>query len=40
MQVVGHFFENGITHFTEMINSAIGFCTANGEIAPFVGHNA
>lgn len=40
MQVVGHFFENGITSFTTRINSAISFCTANGEVAPFVGHNA
>lgn len=40
MQVVGHFFENGITSFTTRINSAISFCCANGEVAPFVGHNA
>jgi membrane glycosyltransferase len=40
MQVVGHFFENGITSFTTRINSAISFCAANGEVAPFVGHNA
>jgi len=40
MQVVGHFFENGITSFTMRINSAISFGAANGEVAPFVGHNA
>ncbi|KAK4689771.1 hypothetical protein P7C73_g329, partial [Tremellales sp. Uapishka_1] len=40
MQVVGHYFENGITSFTTRINSAISFCAANGEVAPFVGHNA
>ncbi|KAE8540332.1 hypothetical protein D1P53_003277 [Cryptococcus gattii VGV] len=40
MQVVGHFFENGITSFTTRINTAISFCAANGEVAPFVGHNA
>lgn len=40
MQVAHHFFENGIAHFTRVINKAISFCVANGEIAPFVGHNA
>ncbi|WVO23791.1 uncharacterized protein IAS62_005148 [Cryptococcus decagattii] len=40
MQVVGHFFENGITSFTTGIDTAISFCAANGEVAPFVGHNA
>ncbi|EIW68700.1 hypothetical protein TREMEDRAFT_31854 [Tremella mesenterica DSM 1558] len=40
MQVVGHYFENAITSFTIRINSAISFCAANGEVAPFVGHNA
>ena len=40
MQVAHHYFENGITHFTRRINKAISFGCANGEIAPFVGHNA
>ena len=40
MLVIGHYFENGIAHFTRRINKAISFCCANGEVAPFVGHNA
>ncbi|KAJ8457048.1 hypothetical protein ONZ45_g18470 [Pleurotus djamor] len=40
MQVAYHYFENGITHFTRRINKAISMGCANGEIAPFVGHNA
>ncbi|KIL67128.1 hypothetical protein M378DRAFT_329332 [Amanita muscaria Koide BX008] len=40
MQVAHHYFENGITHFTRRINRCISFGCANGEVAPFVGHNA
>ncbi|CAN8100527.1 unnamed protein product [Discula destructiva] len=40
MQVVNHFFENGITFFTNLIYSAIRYTVANGDVAPFVGHNA
>lgn len=31
MMVIGHYFENGIAHFTRRINKAISFCCANGE---------
>ncbi|EIW53035.1 uncharacterized protein TRAVEDRAFT_75216 [Trametes versicolor FP-101664 SS1] len=40
MQVAHHYFENGIAHFTRRINKCISMGCANGEIAPFVGHNA
>lgn len=40
MQVAHHYFENGITHFTRRINKSISMGCANGEVAPFVGHNA
>lgn len=40
MQVAHHYFENGITHFTQRINKCISLGCANGEVAPFVGHNA
>ncbi|KAF8151650.1 glycosyl transferase family group 2-domain-containing protein [Crassisporium funariophilum] len=40
MQVAKHFFENGIAHFTRRINKCISLGCANGEVAPFVGHNA
>ena len=40
MQVAFHYFENGIAHFTRRINKCISFGCANGEVAPFVGHNA
>lgn len=40
MQVVHDFFENGITFFTNMIYTAIEYTVANGDVAPFVGHNA
>ena len=40
MQVAHHYFENGITHFTRRINKCISMGCANGEMAPFVGHNA
>lgn len=34
------FFENGITFFTNLIYTAIKYAVANGDVAPFVGHNA
>lgn len=40
MQVANHYFENGIAHFTRRINKCISLGCANGEVAPFVGHNA
>lgn len=40
MQVVNNFFENGITFFTNLIYSAIRYTVSNGDVAPFVGHNA
>ncbi|KAF8437732.1 glycosyl transferase family group 2-domain-containing protein [Terfezia claveryi] len=40
MQVTQDYFENGITFFTNLVYSAIRFGVGNGEVAPFVGHNA
>lgn len=40
MQVAHHFFENGIAYFTRRINKCISLACANGDVAPFVGHNA
>lgn len=40
MQVQNDFFENGITFFTNLIYSAIRYTVSNGDVAPFVGHNA
>lgn len=40
MQVAHHYFENGVTFFTRRINKCISMACANGEVAPFVGHNA
>ncbi|KAG9312748.1 glycosyl transferase family group 2-domain-containing protein [Chiua virens] len=40
MQVAHHYFENGIAHFTRRINKCISLGCSNGEVAPFVGHNA
>jgi cellulose synthase/poly-beta-1,6-N-acetylglucosamine synthase-like glycosyltransferase len=40
MQVAHHYFENGIAYFTRRINRCISVTCANGEVAPFVGHNA
>ncbi|KAF8551621.1 hypothetical protein OG21DRAFT_1417653 [Imleria badia] len=40
MQVVHHYFENGVAFFTRRINKCISMACANGEVAPFVGHNA
>jgi len=40
MQIAHNYFENGIAHFTRRINKCISMACANGEVAPFVGHNA
>ncbi|EDQ99846.1 uncharacterized protein LACBIDRAFT_192205 [Laccaria bicolor S238N-H82] len=40
MQVAHHYFENGIAYFTKRINRCISMACANGEVAPFMGHNA
>ena len=40
MQVAHDFFENGITFFTNLIYTAIKYTVSNGDVAPFVGHNA
>ncbi|KAL6722080.1 hypothetical protein ACLMJK_001185 [Lecanora helva] len=40
MQISNTYFENGITFFTNLIYSAIRYTVANGDVAPFVGHNA
>ncbi|MCJ1346545.1 hypothetical protein MMC31_004763 [Peltigera leucophlebia] len=40
MQVVHTYFENGITVFTNIIQAAIKYTVSNGDVAPFVGHNA
>ncbi|KAF8191309.1 glycosyl transferase family group 2-domain-containing protein [Pholiota molesta] len=40
MQVAHHYFENGISYFTRRINRCISISCANGEVAPFMGHNA
>lgn len=40
MQVVHNYFENNITFFTNLIYTAIRFGVSNGDVAPFVGHNA
>jgi hypothetical protein len=40
MNVTGSFFERGITFFTNLIYTQIRYAVANGDVAPFVGHNA
>ncbi|KAF2084273.1 hypothetical protein K490DRAFT_75932 [Saccharata proteae CBS 121410] len=40
MNVTNSFFENGITYFTNLIYTQIRYAVANGDVAPFVGHNA
>ncbi|EME46198.1 hypothetical protein DOTSEDRAFT_101420, partial [Dothistroma septosporum NZE10] len=40
MNVTDSYFERGITFFTNLIYIAIRFAVANGDVAPFVGHNA
>ncbi|KAF2748406.1 hypothetical protein M011DRAFT_493770 [Sporormia fimetaria CBS 119925] len=38
--VDNNFFEKGITFFTNLIYTQIRYAVANGDVAPFVGHNA
>ena len=40
MNVTDSFFERGITFFTNLIYTQIKFSVSNGDVAPFVGHNA
>jgi hypothetical protein len=40
MNVTNNFFENGITFYTNMVYTQIKYAIANGDVAPFVGHNA
>ncbi|KAF1962441.1 hypothetical protein CC80DRAFT_487902 [Byssothecium circinans] len=40
MNVTKSFFEKGITFFTNLIYTQIQYAVANGDVAPFVGHNA
>ena len=40
MNVTDSYFENGITFFTNLVYTQIKYAVANGDVAPFVGHNA
>ncbi|KAF2198823.1 hypothetical protein GQ43DRAFT_450719 [Delitschia confertaspora ATCC 74209] len=40
MNVTDNFFERGVTFFTHLIYTQIRYAVANGDVAPFVGHNA
>ncbi|KAF4119264.1 Glycosyl transferase family 2 [Geosmithia morbida] len=40
MNVTTGYFEMGITFFTNLIYTAIRYAVANGDVSPFVGHNA
>ncbi|KAL5611383.1 uncharacterized protein BROUX77_001539 [Berkeleyomyces rouxiae] len=40
MNVTNTYFENGITFFTNLVYTAIKYTVSNGDVAPFVGHNA
>lgn len=40
MNVTDTFFERGITFFTNLVYTQIRYAVANGDVAPFVGHNA
>ena len=40
MNVTESYFEKGITFFTNLVYSAIRYGVSNGDVAPFVGHNA
>ncbi|SJX63886.1 uncharacterized protein SRS1_14590 [Sporisorium reilianum f. sp. reilianum] len=40
MLVTDSYFELGISFFTRLVNFAISFTVAAGDVAPFVGHNA
>lgn len=39
-QVVHNFWEDCMAHFTRFVTSAMMWACANGDVAPFVGHNA
>lgn len=38
--VTNSFFEKAITFFTDLIYTQVRFSVANGDVSPFVGHNA
>lgn len=40
MNITDSFFEKGITFFTNLVYTQIKYAVANGDVAPFVGHNA
>lgn len=40
MNVTTSWFEKGITFFTHLVYTAIEYAVSNGDVAPFVGHNA
>lgn len=40
LNVTDSFFERGITFFTNLVYTQIRYAVANGDVAPFVGHNA
>lgn len=40
MNVTDSWFEKGITFFTNLVYTAIRYAVSNGDVAPFVGHNA
>ena len=40
MNVTDSWFEQGITFFTHLVYTAIQYAVSNGDVAPFVGHNA
>ncbi|THW39100.1 hypothetical protein D6D21_07469 [Aureobasidium pullulans] len=40
MNVTKSYFENGITFFTNMVYTQIKYAIANGDVTPFVRHNA
>lgn len=40
MNVTDSWFEKGITFFTNLVYTAIQYAVSNGDVAPFVGHNA
>ena len=40
LQVANHFFENGMKFFTDTLQIGISLMVSNGDVAPFVGHNA
>ncbi|KAK7038697.1 hypothetical protein VNI00_010581 [Paramarasmius palmivorus] len=40
LKVAHHYFENGMAYLTRRITRCISFACANGEVPPFVGHNA